>query len=416
MFLPALGSLFLVGLLGVQESGSKPASRACRAEAPAPAHTFTQALALQALARFLPGAVPQALPPSVPFLAPGPRKIGNSTANLALPPSAGFGTSVAAIGDLDGDGVQDLAVGAPRDGFGSVRILFLRRDRTVRAHARIDSPDSWSSEFGTWVCGLGDLDGDGARDIAVSAPFYGVSVFRLRPDGTVKSSAFINVGVFPGETMGEGIAAPGDMDGDGVPDLVLGVGMGVAGSDPRLYTVFLRPDGTMKSNRRTVSLGYVDVRCWALDDLDGDGIREIAAHGFPSGIFFLNPDGTVQGSTPLPSSLNGYNGMDGVHDFDGDGVPDLAFGSPDRNQGRGRYSLARLDSAGNVIPGTIRDVDGPNGHMFYLSERDGFGASLAFLGNLDGAGSTDIAVGAPETDDGGIDCGAVWIADTAPRR
>lgn len=373
-----------------------------------------QALALP-LARMLPGAVPQAMPPSVPFLAPGPRKISNATTNLALPPNAHFGTSVAAIGDLDGDGVQDLAVGAPNDGFGSVRILFLRRDRTVRAHARIDSPDSWSSEFGTWVCGLGDVDGDGAEDIAVSAPFYGVSVFLLGPDGTVERSAFMNVGVLPGETMGEGIAAPGDMDGDGVPDLVLGVGFGVAGSDPRLYTVFLRPDGTMKSSRQTASLGYVDVRFWALGDLDGDGIRELAAHGFPSQIFFLNPDGTVRRSTQLPPGI-GNHGLDGIHDLDGDGVLDLVFGNTDRNRGRGGYSLAQVDSAGNLIPGSVREVDGPNGHMFYLSEFDRFGASLAFLGNLDGSGSTDIAIGVPETDDGGFDCGAVWIADTEPRR
>ena len=52
--------------------------------------------------------------------------------------------------------------------------------------------------------------------------------------------------------------------------------------------------------------------------------------------------------------------------------------------------------------------------MLFRSDR--FGASLAFLGNLDGSGSTDIAIGVPETDDGGFDCGAVWIADTEPRR
>ena len=91
-----------------------------------------------------------------------------------------FGLSVASLGDLDGDGVGDLAVGAIFDGDGgggrgAVWVLFLNPDSTVKSHQKISDTeggftgtldDDW---FSRSVASLGDLDGDGIGDLAVGA-------------------------------------------------------------------------------------------------------------------------------------------------------------------------------------------------------------------------------------------------------
>ena len=98
-----------------------------------------------------------------------------------ISPDDFFGHDVEIIGDLDGDGVIDIAVGAPYDNDGgqsqgAVYILFLNSDGTVKDSQKIsstegnfqniiDSGDCW----GNAITSLDDLDGDGITDIAVGA-------------------------------------------------------------------------------------------------------------------------------------------------------------------------------------------------------------------------------------------------------
>ena len=91
-----------------------------------------------------------------------------------------FGHAVAAIGDLDGDGITDLAVGADKDdtgGYnrGAVYVLFLNANGTVKSSQKIvhntgGGPAlATSDRFGSSIAALGDLDGDGIADLAVGA-------------------------------------------------------------------------------------------------------------------------------------------------------------------------------------------------------------------------------------------------------
>jgi hypothetical protein len=160
-----------------------------------------------------------------------------------------FGSSVASLGDLDGDRVGDLAVGAILDddgngNSGAVWVLFLNPDGTVKSHQKISNTEGgFTGElhvvayFGRSVASLGDLDGDGVGDLAVGASRDGdggpdrgaVWLLFLNPDGTVKSHEKISdteggfTGVLDdGDRFGVSVASLGDLDGDGAGDLAAG--------------------------------------------------------------------------------------------------------------------------------------------------------------------------------------------------
>ncbi|MCZ6810938.1 MAG: hypothetical protein O7D97_02945 [Planctomycetota bacterium] len=232
-----------------------------------------------------------------------------------------FGTSVASLGDLDGDGVGDLAVGAYRDNdggkdLGGVWVLFLNADGTVKSHQKISSTQggfTGTLDDGDWfsfsLASLGDLDGDGVGDLAVGAfgdddgslgqcedPFEScnhgaVWVLFLNTDGTVKSNQKISdtEGGFTGildswDVFGRSVASLGDLDGDGIGDLAVGAtgdddGGGTRGA---VWILFLDGGGACP---------------WDLDGTGGVGILDLLA--------LLTEWGTDPGGPP---------------DFDGDGT------------------------------------------------------------------------------------------------
>ena len=119
----------------------------------------------------------------ISFKVKSHQKISDTAGNFfaAFTSSDWFGSSVAAIGDLDGDGIPDLAVGVPRDDDGgtdrgAVYVLFMNANGTVKSHAKIsDTAGDFtavldnSDWFGSSVASLGDLDGNGVPDLAVGA-------------------------------------------------------------------------------------------------------------------------------------------------------------------------------------------------------------------------------------------------------
>ncbi|MCA9074995.1 MAG: FG-GAP repeat protein [Planctomycetaceae bacterium] len=381
-----------------------------------------------------------------------------------------FGQSVADLGDLDGDGIHDLAVGAPWDddgggNRGAVNVLFMNADGTVRFHQKISDTDGNFTAtldntdlFGTSVAGLGDLDGDGVADLAVGAyrdddggsDRGAVYVLFLNADGTVKAHQKISntTGGFSGtlddfDEVGNSLANLGDLNGDGINDLAVGVRRDDDGGGARgaVYVLFMNTNGTVQAHQKisdtagnfTATLEDFDFFGSSLanmGDLDGDGVNDLTVGAKYSGsyskgavyVLFMNSNGTVKAHQKIDETngaLTGKldigdnfgGGVANLGDLDGDGTQDMAVGAgsdDDGGSGRGAVHILFLNPDGTV-KGSRKVSDSTGNLTATLDDSDFFGESLTTLGDLDGDGLNELVVGARFDDDGGINRGAVYI-------
>jgi len=294
-----------------------------------------------------------------------------------------FGIDVTGIGDLDGDGNPDCAVGEylSNDGGtwrGAVWILFLNSDGTVKSHQKVSSTQGGflgiiedGDYFGRDVKLIGDLDNDGVVDLAVSSvrdddggvDRGAVWILFLNNDGTVKnhnkisSTSPIMTGLLvDGVRFGEALSGLGDLDGDGVLDIAVGVG----GDGGAVYILFMNTDGSVKSLQKiSDSSGnlppntFVNGERWgdyisSIGDLDSDGLTEIVVGSVLNGgggiergaieIIFLNGDGTVKNNRRIDGTsaiISGQiddndrfgGGIAPLGDFNGDGIMDFMVGA-----------------------------------------------------------------------------------------
>jgi PKD repeat protein len=387
--------------------------------------------------------------------------LGNTpTVGLRLAAEDMFARGVTSIGDLDGDGIQDLAVGAVGDDdgadkAGAVWILFMRLDKSVRSARKISELSGglvadlqFEDGFGRALTGIGDLDADGVPDLAVGANeddtgntnAGAVYVLRLNRDGTVKGQHKITA--LSGDALdfvparrsefGASLAGMGDMDGDGIPDLAIG-----ARFSNSVQTCFLRRDGTVRASLNVTygRNGFTDSATSPVDllgmsianmgDFDGDGVndllvgafgREFAGQDFVGGqyLWLMNRSGSVkrwfyygsENMNPRSQTLGLHYDLGtscaGPGDIDGDGVRDILSGAQregwvngfDREEGSKKGAVyALLLNANGTIKTCQRLGDRAGGLDYAIPDGARWGESMCALGDHDGNGSVDVAIG-----------------------
>jgi hypothetical protein len=324
---------------------------------------------------------------------------------------ARFGVSLAHLGDLNGDTVPDLAIGAPSP-FQTAVFLVSGADgqhlRTVTNPAQQENAD-----FGRALVGLGDVNGDGLPDLAVGAPFQKVKnrdrqgqVF-LVSGATGQPLRTVNHPT-PQTDAGFGytLADMGDVDGDGFPDLAVGAPFqnGRKRAQGQVWLV----SGATGQPLWTVTTPIPQESTWfgwvleSLRDVDGDGLPDLAV-GVPfqkvqkrdqQGRVFLFSGATGQllwtVTAPISQAYAGFGAaLARLRDVNSDSIPDLAVGAP--GESFANYTQGRVWLFSGADGQLVRTVESPipqgGAH---------FGATLAGVRDLDGNGVPDLAVGAPE--------------------
>ena len=191
-----------------------------------------------------------------------------------------FGWSVASIGDLDSDGTPELVIGAPqRDNKqlgADVGRVFVYSGKTMQKLYHVNGVGA-DDELGYAVAGVGELDGDGLDDFAAGAPQLDIA---FPAPGCVRvysgaDGALIHHLVTPdfASETGRSVCGPGDMNGDGTPDIAVG-SPGFDQGTQDWVDVFSGADGSPILS--LVSLQDFGHALAPIGDVNSDGLSDLA--------------------------------------------------------------------------------------------------------------------------------------------
>jgi len=347
-------------------------------------------------------------------------------------------------GDINGDGILDLVVGARSDDdgetdAGAVYILFMNNDGTVQSNQKISMLEGGFNEtlnegnfFGYGVAGIGDYDGDDIPDIAVSAPSstnQALYIIHLNSDGTVKNY------VKNFNIIAQGLSAIGDLNNDGKIDLVACDPRSSLGGTSRGAISILFFDNTSNViDNSIVTIGsstggfgtgiengdmFGGREVAMLGDIDNDGTLEMAVGAFMSDggkgsvwILSLDPSNyNVVSKLKITEGLNGFtdtlvldenpNGSSGAQfghamcapgDLNGDGIPDLITGANQQGSGDTYILYLNIDKTVKTFA-KIDESEGGFDFTFDDIDQERFSRSMSFLGDLRGDGTIAVNIG-----------------------
>ncbi len=386
-------------------------------------------------------------------------------------PDGQFGRRMVNAGDINGDGLSDLAIGL--HGAGGQEALYIFSGAQLVEGGELLLEDAFlriwddqtiaNTELGMGFAALGNIDGDQYADLAIGGP-------RLDRDGettggehgrvwivpgseiwdggdlSVQAVATTTItGDFPSERLGEFLDPVGDVDGTGLTDLVLGLPLRTPPGESVLGQAYLFLDSALTSGDElnadeadtiftgTVTDGRFGRSVASVGDLDGDGFGEFLISA-PTRVreTQANPGaGTVylfRGSESPPSMMDaddadleivgsnseafGY-AMSGGLDVDLDGLGDVVITANNLANvvtgAGGAYLFTGATLLGSIEDGLL----GPSAAAAHFAGTQGnqqLGESVALIPDVNGDRFDEILFGSQGLDvDGGADTGGAYL-------
>jgi hypothetical protein len=371
--------------------------------------------------------------------------------------SCGFGEAIASGADVNGDGFDDLVVGAPA--YGGQGFAFAWYGGASFASDPDGTPNNadWSQTLatagvrtGAAVAVVGDMDADGYADVAVGSPLADppgltdagfVAITRGGASGLNATWNRTILGTSAGGQLGAALASGGDANGDGRADLLVGEPVapisGTAAGKAYLYlgasnffSTLTTPVATYQEPNTINAVGEranFGSSVATAGDLNADGLSDVVVGAPDFGISHWGKAYVYLGGTETVAAAVGHTvqsnqqeaatgiGLGYVGDVNGDGYSDYVVGSSQFDAGNtdeGRFDVVYGGSCGPacapafLIPPNAFEGNEDNAHM---------GESVSGAGDVNGDGFADVIVGAPDTDQfvfpGGSrpDAGAAYI-------
>ncbi len=372
--------------------------------------------------------------------------------------NAQAGFAVAFLGDLNGDGLNDFGVGAPgRDSRGAVHLLFGKqtgwRSQTL-ASAGVTLKEDLAGSSAGFALSFADLDNDGFDDLAVGAPYRpssasaGGTLYIFYGSSSRWTGGFLNEladatadGLAEDTLMGYAISGGCNVNDttNAVEDLAVGTPWGdsgylivLPGSNGKRYTGEIMPQDFAKIQGQgtATTMDKIGLAVAMAHNVNGDEWCDMLVagagtdKGLPShtesGIVYLVP-GYENLDAETSSSLDElgavsfrgrgayeYVGYDlaSAGDVNGDGFDDYLISRKTRTEDT--QGVAYLFLGGSTLPdgGAIQQSADA---YFMTQESSVCPCTVAGIGDIDGDGYDDIAIGLSQSDVGGTDSGAVYV-------
>jgi hypothetical protein len=361
-----------------------------------------------------------------------------------------FGISVASAGDVNGDGYDDVVVGAqfydtPNANAGKAYLY-------LGSSLGLQTSSSWTSSgdnqeqayFGISVAGAGDVNGDGYDDVVISASHYDSTNPDVGKSYLYLGSSF-GLGTSPSWTssgddqanasFGVSVAGAGDVNGDGYDDIIIGAySHDTPNPDAGKAYLYLGSSFGLQTSPSWTSMGdnqtFARFGCSVASagDVNGDGYGDIiiGAHGYNTAntdagkaYLYLGNSFGLQASASWTSSgddqAHAYFGVSvaGAGDVNSDGYSDVivgAHGYDTVNTSAGKAYLYLGSSFGLQTSSSWASSGNDQANA-------SFGSSVASASDVNGDENSDVIIGACSYDTANIDAGKAYLflgVDTSP--
>lgn len=370
------------------------------------------------------------------------------------------GYSVSTAGDMNGDGLDDVIVATIGSGAGKAYVVFGRDGGGTIDLADLAPEDGFritgvgnGTMLGRSVSDAGDINGDGFADIIIGAPsqdspgynagqsyvVYGGHIGNVDLANLDPSRGFTISGGGDYDFTGYAVSKAGDINGDGLDDLVV---TGRDGTRGEAYVIYGKGDGvgdidlgalTPEQGFRVTGTSGYDTSGFSVSsvgDFNGDGLDDIAIggqsarpdnrhyagetyiifgqHGGSGDIDLdnLTPDQGIRISGASEYDFSGYS-VSGAGDINGDGFGDVFISAPATDEAKRAFVIYGRGTGGDIDLSNISNYDG-----FSIVHSGGaFDArAISIAGDINGDGLDDMLVSRSDADPAGrLDAGTTYV-------